>query len=129
MSPTLLVTDDSMIIREIIKDIATQDGWNVIAEASNGLEAINLYRDRKPDAVTLDLVMPEYDGLSALRGIREIDGNAKVLIVSAIDQQEILIEAVRLGATDFIVKPFEKGRMRGALALLAENLEASATRS
>lgn len=123
--PTLLVTDDSMIIREIIKDIAICDGWTILGEATNGLEAINLYRDLRPDAVTLDLVMPEHDGLSALRGIREQDQNAVVLIVSAIDQREILAEAVRLGAADFIVKPFDKGRMRTALKLLAENLAAA----
>ncbi len=72
----------------------------------------------KPDAMTLDLVMPEFDGLYALRGIMDQDPEAKVLVVSALDQQSVLKNAIRLGASDFIVEPFEKDRLVGALEKL-----------
>ncbi len=119
MQPTLLVTDDSMIVREMIKDLAAEIGWQVVGEATNGQEAIQRFRELRPDVTTLDLVMPEFDGLHALAGIRAIDSEAKVLIISAIDQTAILKEAVRQGAADFIVKPFDKRRAQRALALLA----------
>lgn len=118
MSHTLLVTDDSMIVREMIKDLATEAGWTVVGEAANGQEAIDRFRELRPDAMTLDLVMPEFDGLHALRGVRQCDPNAKVLVVSAIDQTDVLQEAVKLGAADFIVKPFDKRRAQRALGLL-----------
>jgi len=107
-----------MIIRELIKDLAREEGWTIVGEAANGQEAIECYRTLQPDAVTLDLVMPEYDGLHALRGICELDANARVLVVSAIDQSEVLKEAVKLGASDFVVKPFDKQRVKKALDLL-----------
>jgi two-component system chemotaxis response regulator CheY len=118
MSHTLLVTDDSMIVREMIKDLAAEAGWTVVGEAVNGQDAIEKYRQLRPDAMTLDLVMPEYDGLHALRGVRECDPQAKVLVVSAIDQTDVLQEAVKLGAADFIVKPFDKQRAQRALSIL-----------
>lgn len=126
MDHTLLITDDSMIIRELIKDAAAESGWHVVAEAANGQEAIDRYRELQPTAVTLDLVMPQYDGLHALKGIRGLDPDARVLIVSAIDQAGVLKEAIQCGAADFIVKPFEKNRLRAALQILAPQ-EASGT--
>ena len=79
MKRTLLVTDDAVIIREIIKDLATKAGWTVVGEASNGQQAIERYAELKPDAVTLDLVMPEYDGLHALHGIMQINPRTRSL--------------------------------------------------
>ena len=108
MARRLLVTDDALIIRELIKDAATSAGWEVVGEAANGQQAIDRYRDLEPDAVTLDLVMPEYGGLHALRGIVDLDPDAKVLVVSALEQTKVLKEAFTLGAFDFIVKPFDK---------------------
>ena len=108
MSRTLLVADDAVIIREMIKSTAKKGGWEVVAEASNGQEAVERYTALKPDAVTLDLVMPEYDGLYALRGILSKDPGAKVLVVSAIEQRSVLKEAFKAGASDFIVKPFDR---------------------
>ncbi|WP_428308121.1 response regulator [Lacipirellula sp.] len=118
MSHTLLVTDDSMIVREMIKDLAAEAGWTVVGEAVNGQQAIEKYQELRPDAMTLDLVMPDYDGLHALRGVRALDPRAKVLVVSAIDQTDVLQEAFKLGAADFIVKPFAKERAQRALATL-----------
>lgn len=83
-------------------------GWEVVGEASNGQEAIERYRELHPDAVTLDLVMPEYDGLYALHGIMEFDSEAKILVVSAVEQRGVLKDAIKAGASDFVAKPFDK---------------------
>jgi len=115
MGRTLLVTDDAMIIRKIIKDLATRAGWEVVGEAANGQEAIERYRELHPDAVTLDLVMPEHDGLHALHGIMEFDPNAKVLVVSALEQRGVLKDAIRAGAADFVSKPFDKEGLQATL--------------
>lgn len=119
MNPTLLVTDDSMIIREMIKDVAIAAGWSIVGEAVNGQEAISQYQLLRPMVVTLDLTMPEFDGLYALRGICELDPAARILVVSAIDQAPIIKEAIDLGAADFIVKPFDPTRLLKAIDLLA----------
>jgi two-component system, chemotaxis family, chemotaxis protein CheY len=115
MSKSLLVVDDAMIIREIIKDAAISDGWEIAGEAANGQEAIEQYQTLKPSAVTLDLVMPEFDGLHGLKGIIACDPLAYVLVVSAIDQSEILKTAMGLGARDFVVKPFAESSLLEAL--------------
>ena len=106
MPRRLLIIDDALIIREIIKDAVMGAGWEIAGEATNGQEGIEQYQLLQPDAVTLDLVMPEYDGLHALEGILDMDPDAKVVVVSALDQKNILKQAFRIGATDFLVKPF-----------------------
>ena len=108
MPKRLLITDDAMIIRAMIRDAATEAGWEVVGEATNGAEAVELYQSLKPDLVTLDLVMPQFDGLHALREIRNIDAEARVVIVSALNQKATLRKALHLGACDFLVKPFAK---------------------
>ncbi len=118
MSNKLLVIDDAMIIREMIKDTAMDHGWEIAGEAANGQEAVEQYCKLQPDACTLDMVMPEFDGLHALRGIMAENPQARVLVVSALDQSEILKEALALGAADFIVKPFDKERLADALQKL-----------
>ncbi len=127
MGKRLLVTDDAMIIREMIKDAAVDNGWEIAGEAANGQEAIDKFSELQPDAMTLDLVMPDYDGLHALRGIIGEFPDAKVLVVSAIDQTDVLKDALRLGATDFIVKPFDKSRLLEALEKIVASKEAAAT--
>lgn len=119
MGRRLLITDDSMMIRELIKELAVESGWQVVGEATNGDEAIELFQRERPDVTTLDLVMPVHDGLHALRGIRAIDPRAKVLVISAVNQTEVLKEALGLGASDFIVKPFKRDQAQQALELLA----------
>jgi two-component system, chemotaxis family, chemotaxis protein CheY len=108
MAKTLLVADDAAIIRAKIKEVALSAGWSIAAEARNGKEAVERYNECHPTAVTVDLVMPEYDGIYALREILTADPNAKVIVVSAIGQKGVLKDAFNLGATDFIVKPFDK---------------------
>lgn len=118
MTRTLLVADDALIIRQIIKDLATAAGWTVVGEASNGKEAVEQYEQLRPDAVTLDLVMPEHDGLYALHGIMSMDPEAKVLLVSALEQRGVLKDAFKAGAADFVSKPFDKGSLQSTLAQL-----------
>jgi two-component system, chemotaxis family, chemotaxis protein CheY len=115
MTKRLLITDDAVIMRTIIGDAAREAGWDVVGEARNGAEAIEKYKELRPDVITLDLVMPEFDGLHALRGILEFDSEAVVLVVSALDQKSVLQNAFRHGATDFLVKPFDKSQLVSAL--------------
>lgn len=104
----LLVTDDALIMRTIIKDIARQAGWEIAGEAASGVECVAMFRETHPDLVTLDIVMPEMDGVEALRTIRQEHPDAKVVMVSALDQKAKLSECIALGALDFIVKPFDR---------------------
>ena len=106
--PRLLVVDDALIMRTMIKDIARKAGWEIAGEASTGAEAVASYRELKPDLVTLDIVMPEMDGVEALRTIRGADPQARIVMVSAVDQRAKLAECIQLGAHDFIVKPFDR---------------------
>jgi two-component system chemotaxis response regulator CheY len=99
----------------MIKNTARSGGWEIAGEAANGQQAIERYAEHQPDAVTLDLVMPDFDGLHALRGIKQLNPAARVLVVSALDQKEVLKEALALGASDFVVKPFQSERLLGAL--------------
>ena len=112
MMNRLMIVDDALIMRMKIKDIASSAGWNVVAEARNGEEAIELYERHEPDLVTLDMVMPKVDGLAALRAIRELNPNAQIVMVSAVDQKAKLTDCITSGAMDFIIKPFEPARLR-----------------
>jgi two-component system chemotaxis response regulator CheY len=111
----LLVVDDALLMRKMIRDVATQAGWEVAGEAANGAEAVALYERLRPDLVTMDVVMPEMGGLDALRAIRAVDPDAQVVMVTALDQKQTLLESIRDGAIDFIVKPFDRGRIASLL--------------
>jgi two-component system, chemotaxis family, chemotaxis protein CheY len=123
MPKTLLVTDDAAIIRAKIKEIAIGAGWEVVAEARNGKEAVERYAEHRPAAVTVDLVMPEYDGIYALREILALDPNAKVVVISAIGQKNVLKDAFKIGAADFVVKPFDKQTLAKTLEQFAPSEE------
>jgi len=111
----LLVVDDAMIMRKLIRDVAAEAGWEVAGEASNGAEAVERYEQLRPDLVTMDLVMPVMGGNEALRRIRAYDPEARVVVVTALDQQQPLLDSIRDGALDFIVKPFERERILSLL--------------
>ncbi|MFM7865186.1 MAG: response regulator [Planctomycetaceae bacterium] len=103
----LLIADDALIMRMKIRDVAQKAGWTVVGEASNGAEAVAKYAELRPDLVTMELVMPELDGLEALRAIRGQFPEAAVVMISAVNQKERLRECISAGAVDFIVKPFQ----------------------
>ncbi len=107
----ILVVDDAKVIRMIIRQILTRHGFEIAGEAGNGREALEKYKELKPDAVTMDIVMPEVDGIQGLKEIIAFDKQAKVVMISAIDQQDALMESIRHGAVDYVVKPFEDDRM------------------
>jgi two-component system, chemotaxis family, chemotaxis protein CheY len=114
-SPSVLIVDDALFMRTVLKDILTKNGYEVIGEATNGYEAIEKYQELKPDITTMDITMPELDGIEALKKIMEIDRNAKIIMCSAMGQQGIVIEAIKQGASDFIIKPFQPTRVLEAL--------------
>jgi two-component system chemotaxis response regulator CheY len=103
----LLVVDDALFMRKLIRGVAAEAGWDVVGEAGNGAEAVMLYQQHQPDLVTMDL-----------RQIRALDPQAKVVVVTALDQKQALMDSIRDGAIDFIVKPFERQRVLNLLAKL-----------
>jgi two-component system chemotaxis response regulator CheY len=110
-APRLLIVDDATIMRMRISGVAREAGWEIVAEATNGVEGLARYREQRPDLVTLDIVMPELDGVEMLRRLRSEDPAARVVMVSAVDQRAKLRECIALGALDFVVKPFDKERL------------------
>jgi two-component system chemotaxis response regulator CheY len=114
----LLVVDDALFMRKMICGVAADAGWEVVGEAGDGSEAVALYERLRPDLVTMDLVMPVMGGLEALRQIRARDPAAQVVVVTALDQKQALMDSIRDGAIDFIVKPFERQRVLNLLAKL-----------
>ncbi|ADC48570.1 MULTISPECIES: response regulator [Alkalihalophilus] len=108
---SVLIVDDAAFMRMMIKDILSKNGFEIAGEAANGAEAVNQYKELKPDLVTMDITMPEMDGIEALKAIRETDSSAKVIMCSAMGQQSMVIDAIQSGAKDFIVKPFQADRV------------------
>lgn len=113
MAKRVLIVDDALFMRLKIQEIAQQAGWEIAGQAASGVEAVEQYPILQPDLVTMDIVMPEMDGVAALRAIRAQDPRAQIVMVSAVDQREKLRECVRLGALDFVVKPFDSARLLG----------------
>ena len=116
MSKTILVVDDAAFMRMMIKDILTKNGYSVVGEADNGLNAIDKYEELKPDLVTMDITMPEMDGITAVKEIRKRNTNARIIMCSAMGQQAMVIDAIQAGARDFVVKPFQPDRVLEAVA-------------
>ena len=115
MAHTVLVCDDAIFMRTMIADILSQAGFEVVGEAESGVQAIEKYRQLKPDLVTMDIVMPDMGGIDAVREICREDPDAKVLMCSAMGQQALVVEAIQAGAKDFIVKPFQPSRVLEAV--------------
>lgn len=115
MSKRILIVDDAIFMRMKLKDILEKSGFEVVAEAQNGVEAIEKYKSEKPDLVTMDITMPEMDGVSALKAIKQLDPKAKVIMCSAMGQQSMVMDAIQAGAMDFIVKPFDNDRVLQSL--------------
>lgn len=115
----ILVVDDAAFMRMRCKKLLTQSGYEVV-EAATGVQAIEAYKDDKPDAVLLDITMPDMDGLTALKEMRKLDPNAKVAMVTAMGQQSVVMEALKYGAQDFVVKPFDPDRVLNTLKKMLE---------
>ena len=116
MSKRVLIVDDAAFMRMMIKDILTKNGYAVVGEAENGLNAVEKYAEYMPDLVTMDITMPEMDGISAVKEIKKNDPNARIIMCSAMGQQAMVIDAIQAGARDFIDKPFQPDRVLEAVA-------------
>jgi len=112
---SVLIVDDAAFMRMMIKDILVNNGIEVAGEAENGTAAVSLYKELKPDLVTMDITMPELDGIAALKEIIAFDKAAKVVMCSSVALQSTVIEAFQAGAKDFIVKPFNPDRVLDAI--------------
>ncbi len=115
MTKKVLIVDDAVFMRMKLRDILEKNGYEVVGEAQNGLEAVEKYKQEKPDLVTMDITMPEMDGVAALKEIKAQDPDAKVVMCSAMGQQSMVMEAIQSGALDFIVKPFDTDRVLQSL--------------
>lgn len=111
MSIKVLIVDDAIFMRGLIRDIFTGGPFVIAGEAENGVEAVRLYRELRPDVTTMDIVMPEMDGITALKEIVRLDPAARVVMCSALGQEVLISEAIEAGARDFIVKPFQPARV------------------
>ena len=111
----ILIVDDAAFMRMMVKDILVKNGYEVIGEAKNGMEAIELYKKERPDVVTMDITMPVMDGIQAVKQIKAFDPTAKIIMCSAMGQQGMVMDAIKAGARDFIVKPFQADRVLEAI--------------
>lgn len=111
---TVMIVDDAAFMRLNLRKILKED-YEIIGEAENGREAVEKYQELEPDIVTMDITMPEMDGLEAIKAIKDIDPAANIVVCSAMGQQKMVIEAIEAGAKDFIVKPFKNERVINAV--------------
>ncbi len=115
MGNKVLVVDDAAFMRMMIKDILRKGGFEVVGEAEDGSKAVEKYKELRPDLVTMDITMPDMDGITAVKEIRKLDGNAQIIMCSAMGQQAMVIDAIQAGAKDFVVKPFQPERVLEAV--------------
>jgi two-component system chemotaxis response regulator CheY len=105
--PKVLIVDDTAFMRKLLRNILFSGGFDIVGEAENGKQAVELYKQLKPDIVTMDIVMPEMNGIEALKEIKKMDPNAKVVMCTAVGQEQMVKAAIKLGARGYIVKPFQ----------------------
>ncbi len=115
MAKKILLVDDANIIKLMLRKILVEGGYEIAGEASTGEEAVRKYTELKPDLVTMDITMNGMGGINALKAIREIDPNAKVIMCSAMGQKYLIVEAIKAGAVNFIMKPFEPDKVLEAV--------------
>ena len=116
MGNRILIVDDAAFMRMMIKDILSKNGFEIVGEAADGAQAVEKYKEMQPDLVTMDITMPEMDGITALKEIKKVNPQAKVIMCSAMGQQAMVIDAIQAGAKDFIVKPFQADRVLEAIS-------------
>ncbi len=105
--PKVLIVDDAAFMRKLLKNILFSGGFDIVGEAENGKQAVELYKKLRPDIVTMDIIMPEMNGIEALKEIKKIDPNAKVVMCTAVGQEQMVKTAIKFGARGYIVKPFQ----------------------
>ncbi len=118
MAKRVLIVDDAVSMRAQLRDIFTEAGFEVVGEATHGLDAVDLYVSLRPDLITMDVVMPYKNGIEATREILAIDRRAVVLICSALGQEPLVMEAIEAGASDFVLKPFHPEQVLDAVGKL-----------
>jgi two-component system chemotaxis response regulator CheY len=123
MKARTLVADDASFMREMIREILEPEGFEVVAEAGDGVEAVEMWKQHHPDIVTMDIVMPKKSGIEAVKSIVELDPGAKIVMCSALGQEALVMEALRAGAKDFIVKPFKPDVVVSTLRKILEKRE------
>jgi two-component system, chemotaxis family, chemotaxis protein CheY len=119
MPKRVLIADDAAIMRAMIKNILTDNGFEIVGEAVDGQDAIEKYAELKPDVMTMDIVMPKLDGVNAVKTILASDPSAKIVMCSSLGQQQMVVDAIRAGAKAFITKPFEPPKLLETLTRLA----------
>ncbi|MFB4162892.1 response regulator [Alteribacillus sp. JSM 102045] len=117
---SVLIVDDASFMRMMIKDILVKNNFEIAGEAANGQEAVDMYNELQPDLVTMDITMPEKDGIEALKEIKSNSPDANIIMCSAMGQQAMVIDAIQAGAKDFIVKPFQADRVMDAITKVLE---------
>lgn len=115
LAKTVLITDDTAFMRMTLRNVIQKNGFTVVGEAADGEEAVNKYKELRPDLVTMDITMPKMDGITAIKEIVKFDSNARIIVCSAMGQKPMVIEALNAGARDFLVKPFDAQRVVEAL--------------
>ncbi len=103
----VMIVDDAKFMRLVLRRILTQAGYKVVGEAKDGIEAIEMYAEKRPDCVTLDIVMPRLNGIETVKRIMEFDPQARIIMVTALGQESFVLEAIKNGAREFIIKPFK----------------------
>lgn len=116
MKMRVLVVDDAIFMRRMISDILVENGMEIVGEADTGAKAIERYKELRPDLVTMDIIMPEMNGIDAVRKIVEHDAQAKIVMCSALGQQALVQDAIAAGAKDFLIKPFNAARVVEVIA-------------
>ena len=119
----VLIADDASFMRQMIRDIIEPEGWEVVGEASDGVEVVDKFKKLRPDVVMMDIVMPKRSGIDAVKAIKAEDAGARIVMCSALGQEALVTEAVQAGAKDFIVKPFKPDAVIATLAKVVEKPE------
>ena len=117
---TVIIVDDTQFMRHLLREILERHGFQVVGEAQNGKEAVEMYEVLSPDFITLDISMPEMDGIEALKAIMKIDPKARAIMVSAVGSKENVLEAIKTGAKSFIVKPFNEKKVMDVIKSIQE---------
>ena len=125
MKLRVLIVDDAIFMRKMISDILVENGMEIVGEADTGAKAVEKYMELRPDLVTMDIIMPEMNGIDAVRKVMEFDSKARIVMCSALGQQALVQEAITAGAKDFLIKPFNAARVVEVIAKVFNQVPAA----